>query len=121
MLSEAKLVAALMKALGPELPGYVIIKHHDTITAGVPDLSVTGRGRTTWLEVKYANPKIYFRGAQSELMKKLYASGSAFYVVYRENPDAVEIVAPSNLEHPILTAAGHDHRAVAAFINRQHA
>lgn len=92
MITEGKLVTALIKTLRERLPGCVILKHHDTITAGIPDLSVTGDGLTVWLEVKFANPRISTRAVQEDLMRRLARAGHAYYVVYFD--DRTEIRSP---------------------------
>lgn len=50
-MREKSPVNALRLALS-ELPGAEVIKHADAATGGIPDLSVTYNGRTSWLEVK---------------------------------------------------------------------
>jgi len=127
VINEAKLTLALVKALKKGLPGYVIIKHHDQITAGVPDISVTGRRKTTWLELKYANPGIIARGIQDKMMRDLGVAGSAFYVVYRANKlgrgaigTTTEVCVPG-AESYIRCSAGIDHEMVVDFIARLHA
>lgn len=52
-MTEAQFTRALVHDLRQVLDRTVIFKHNDRLTAGVPDLSVTYHGRTTWLEVKH--------------------------------------------------------------------
>ena len=47
---QRKLLSALKKH--PALGGAVIFKHNDYMTAGVPDVSITLNGATTWFELK---------------------------------------------------------------------
>ncbi len=51
-MTEAKIVRKIVAHLRASLPGAVVFKHADLVTAGVPDISVTFRGKTVWLEVK---------------------------------------------------------------------
>ena len=55
-MNEAGLKGQLAKSLRAELPGAVVYRHEDSFTAGIPDLSVTWRGRTVWVEVKLDRP-----------------------------------------------------------------
>jgi len=55
-MNEATCKAALCKLLRATLPGAVVYRHEDQFTAGIPDISVTWRGRTVWVEVKLDRP-----------------------------------------------------------------
>jgi hypothetical protein len=50
-MTESKWTSQFVKSLRQH-PGFVVLKHSDRFTAGVPDISVTYRDRTLWLEVK---------------------------------------------------------------------
>lgn len=52
-MTESQVVRRLVTRLKALLPGAVIFKHADSVTAGIPDVSVTCNGRAMWLEVKY--------------------------------------------------------------------
>jgi len=49
---ESDLKRGLVKALRG-IPGAVVYRHEDQFTAGMPDISVTKRGRVVWIEVKF--------------------------------------------------------------------
>jgi len=121
-VTEATLTRALVKVLRAGLPGAVVIKHADRFTAGVPDLSVTWGGRTTWLEVKYANPRLLSRGIQDLTMRGLARAGSAYYVVYFASGETC--VAPDlgpGLRNPIrVSPTRHDHKIVVEFVRIKH-
>jgi len=85
-MKESTLVTQLKKALCVGLPGAVVFKHHDAITAGIPDLSVTWKGTTTWVEVKYNTHQV--RPLQHNTMLRLGRQGYAFYVIYRNDSTA---------------------------------
>jgi hypothetical protein len=51
-MNEAKVVRDVLTNLKRLLPGAVCFKHNDLSTAGIPDISINFRGRTTWIEVK---------------------------------------------------------------------
>lgn len=50
-MTEAQFTSQLRKDLTAATGGHAI-KHCDRYTAGIPDLTVTVRGVTTWIEVK---------------------------------------------------------------------
>jgi len=128
MMTEAKLKSALMtllRAPGVLPVGFVALRHEDRITAGHPDISVTGHGATTWLEAKHAHPAIRSRGIQELTMLRLGRAGRAFYVIYLEKDEVKEtlIVHPSKMENWLQTphrASGFNHRYVASFIKQTH-
>jgi hypothetical protein len=82
-MKEGEVTRDLVKHLRKSMPGSVIFKHADMITAGIPDISVTGYGRTIWLEIKISkNGKFKSTNLQDESMRKLAMAGRAFYVLY---------------------------------------
>lgn len=89
-MTEKKLCTDLVAALAA--PGFLVFKHHDESTAGVPDISVNGAARTVWVEVKYVRPdssverEVTKRQVQWANMRLLeHATGArALYVVYEE-------------------------------------
>jgi len=83
-MKESDLSRALVKVLRAGMPDGVVFKHADTITAGIPDISVTWHGVTSWLEIKHAHPSIIDRGIQALTLKQLGAAGRAHYVIYYE-------------------------------------
>jgi hypothetical protein len=133
-MSESLLTRQLMKKLRAELPTFVVLKHADGWTSGVPDVSVTGNGRTTWLEVKLVELRgIIETKLQRFQMERLERNGgTAFYVMYYTSPfpRSVAIVEPSKRSSvapyhgltPYLSSiAGHDHDLVVTLLKRIHA
>jgi len=55
-MTEATVVQKIMKGLRSSLPRAVVFKHADLSTAGIPDISISYAGRTTWVEVKLLRP-----------------------------------------------------------------
>ena len=82
MKLEGELTQRLVKAIRKGLPNSVVFKHSDRVTYGIPDVSVTWLGSTTWLEMK----RIAVSGAaiQHARMCQLATQGRAFYVVFQE-------------------------------------
>lgn len=121
-MNEATLVSSLTHLLRKELTYSVVFKHRDESTSGMPDISVTWHGKTTWLEVKFLNPKLIDRGIQKLTMLKLAKAGSAFYVLYDNTINVTCVVQPKNLESMVaeFVCDGFDHLMVVDFIKRIH-
>lgn len=60
-------------------PPPVIFKHADRWTKGIPDVSITMNGKTTWYEVKLTTNKRIFEPIQVQTMLRLQSS---FYVIW---------------------------------------
>lgn len=65
-------------------PSFVTLRHEDVRTSGIPDVSITGLGKTTWWEAKYLNPVFRSTGIQELTMLRLAAAGYARYVIWEE-------------------------------------
>lgn len=78
-MNEARVVQRLIKSLKQQLPGAVVYKHNDAVTAGMPDVSVTYKRRVLWLEVKYEKLKSDKR--QITQCKRLGRQDACFYFV----------------------------------------
>lgn len=98
---EQKLVSKLMEKMREELQpeGYVCLRHEDSFTSGIPDISVTAFGRTSWWEAKHANPDFDSRGIQELTMLRLAKAGYARYIIFDElkTTERTFIVEPRNL------------------------
>ncbi len=124
-MTEGRLKSGLIKEFRT-LPQCVAIPHTEQSIHGVPDLSVTWCGKTTWLEIKFLKPNapMAIRGNQHFMMLNLQRAGSAFYVVYdkRGNPPSTIICQPSQLRENecVIQEEGIRHDIVVAFIRRLH-
>lgn len=110
---ESTLKAALMDRLR-KYRGVLAFRIEDTATSGIPDMTVTAGGRTTWWEAKYGNPDFDWGGIQHKRMMELEVFGYARYIIYRSDANgfwAVCIVKPSDMERRETWAwkAGCDH------------
>jgi len=65
---------------------FVLLRHEDIRTGGIPDLSVTGYGKTTWWEFKHGTPYFESPGNQELMMMRLKVNGYARYIIWRERP-----------------------------------
>jgi len=97
-INEANLKGELCKYIRDN-SRFVVIRHEDHLTHGIPDISVTGNKKTVWIEVKFGDPKFESRGIQELTMKRLALAGLAFYVVYYQqlNERRVYIVHPNDI------------------------
>lgn len=113
---ENDLVAALLIKLRREVVakhGGVVYKHAEGMTTGVPDVSVTLNGSTSWWEFKlkkFGRP-LSGTGLQKLRMRELGVAGVAWYVVWEEGASGIVIhallVRPRDLEllMPVMTYA----------------
>lgn len=128
--NEDGLTTALLKELRARYPRLEVLRHRD-ITAGIPDLSITGYGQTTWWELKHARPSFKSRGIQRLTCRRLAAGGVCLYVVYYQyeggwttmiaHPNAIT-TSPMNAENVkwIDAADGANHAWVCDEIARRH-
>lgn len=124
-MSEKSLVESLVRIARRELKGFVVFKHADRFTHGVPDISSTGSGKTTWWEVKHADPTFDSPGIQELTMKRLDAAGYARYIIFRQQPKMTFIVRPVDLanwdlDKNILSFVGFDLNAVVETMWKAH-
>lgn len=124
-MNEKELKDALVKQIRASLPAALVFRHEDQNTAGIPDISVTYKGLTQWLEVKYANPTVHSRGLQLVTCTRLHEVGICHLVIYEEKKGVKQtiiaepkvrveqIVAPDECMTP-----GFDHNFVVMFIRR---
>jgi hypothetical protein len=127
-LTEAKVTAKLLGVLRSRFSAAVIFKHWDR-QGGVPDVSFTWNGFTTWIEVKLVKDREpSWRGLQDLKLRKLAESGSAFYLIYDQPGDRLAIYQPRVLDEvdewraatPVLTGRFSDHGIVADFLRALH-
>jgi len=115
-----------MEQIKLHMKGFVALRHEDVRTAGIPDLSLTGHGKTSWVEVKHGTPDFDSQGIQELTMLRLAAAGYARYLIYLENKDGSNkrtlIVHPKKLGtlEPEAECDGHNHRWVADFFMERH-
>lgn len=66
--------------------GGLVVKHDDS-RGGIPDISVTFWKTTSWIEAKFANPRIKGTGLQLLTAKRLELAGDCSYLVWHEHKD----------------------------------
>ena len=128
--NEDGLTTALLRELKTRCPRLEVLHHRD-ITAGIPDLSITGYGRTTWWELKHARPTFKSCGIQRLRCRRLAAGGVCLYVLYHEGPNGKRtmIVHPMDIMTSLVNAndvvwfektAGFDHAWVCDRVMDRH-
>ena len=127
-MTESELKDDLVRYLRYELKGAIIFRHEDKYTAGIPDMSITYRCVTIWMEIKYANPTIHQRGLQTLTCVRLANQSLAWIVIYEEKGGAKKtiITHPRNVMQGTVAentpdecmVPGFDHKLVAEFIRR---
>ena len=127
-MNEATLKQDLVYQMKEVIKRGLTVRHEDVFRAGIPDISHTSNKRTTWLEVKYVNPRFRSNNIQKYTCWKLAEYGICWYVIYDDRPNRHQtlIVHPSRVWDDDWDAAterfkGFDHKAVARFVQRGHA
>ncbi|HLZ10536.1 MAG TPA: hypothetical protein VKT80_18260 [Chloroflexota bacterium] len=107
MWPEKKLVAKIIEGLRKRRGHSIeVFKHNDRITRGIPDLSVTAYGRTTWFEVKQftseeprpSEIKKKLEPLQLQRLKRLADCGRAFYICgyVEDGAQRFSVMSPAN-------------------------
>ena len=123
---ESPLKSKLMEHIKLHMKDFVAMRHEDIRTSGIPDLSLTGYGKTTWWEVKHGTPNFDSRGIQELTMLRLAGAGYARYLIYIEDADGNNkrtlIVHPKHIGDMEAEAwcIGHNHRWVIEFFRKVH-
>lgn len=115
---------ALVSHLRTSLTGYLVFRHEDRAASGIPDISVTGFGKTSWWEVKLADPTFDQTGLKHYRMCQLAGAGLAYYIIFEEHTtrEATFIVRPQLLSQWRNGEywPGFDYAAVEQFMRRLH-
>lgn len=130
-MNESILKSRLVAKIRIEMVGAVCLRHEDRITSGIPDLSITWKGRTSWWEIKWANPTLRSRGVQDITMLRLSAEGYARYIVYEEVGESRQTVIahpkivhdhnnPERWRSDGVCTKGHNHRFVVDYMKQVH-
>lgn len=96
-MTENTLLGRLLKQLRTDWRSAIIFKHADRFRHGVPDVSITADGVTSWWEAKWANPTFDSPGIQQLTMKRLAAHTPAYYVIFCASRQ-LYIVSPEHLD-----------------------
>lgn len=115
-MTEASVSSAFMAALRKRLPDAVIIKHRDASFIGLPDCSITYKGRIWWVEFKLVVKthnwqitdveKVAAKSpVQYKMMMRLDAAATeANYIVWLKKANCVIVWRPT-YEQPLSVTA----------------
>lgn len=130
---ESELKSILMAEFKICLPRFVALRHEDVRKNGTPDISVTGAGRTSWLEVKHGTPHISSRGNQEATCIQLAHAGFCRYIIYWESASGdikrTYVVHPRSLRELMgswapgaaeASVSGFDHRFIVDYLRQIH-
>lgn len=128
MTTEANVKSTLVRAMRDVMQGAVIFRHEDRHLFGVPDISCTWAGRTTWWEVKFGAPRFHITEVQLLTCRKLARRGHcAFIIFHGVEPLTTFIIHPEKMaEWTIATSdhlyqcTGFDYRALATYMKGVH-
>jgi len=98
---EAELRSRFMKTMRSDWPGAIALRHEDVRTVGIPDLSVTYGGSTSWWEFKHGTPDFQSMELQAHTCRRLAANGFCRYIIFREDDElepAIFIVHPRDID-----------------------
>lgn len=100
MRTEAVLTRDLSFTIRRTIPQCVLFKINDRITVGIPDIAVTHRGLTLWLEVKVAERGVIRQHRYSKRQlyqaRELEAQGHCLYVIFDDH--SVCLARPSCID-----------------------
>lgn len=114
-----------MEQIAEQMREYTALRHEDVRTCGIPDLSLTGKGKTTWWECKYADPYFESKSIQLLTMRRLAYCGFARYIVWqiRDERRMTMIVHPEHLRYELIaeaTSDDFDHQFIINYMKRVH-
>ena len=106
-VTEATVRRDLMRQLQIQLPAATLIRYEDRFSKGIPDLSVSYNGKTSFWEIKYADPDCSTSNVQHYLCTRLAHSGfHCRYLIFQRGiarpthprPRQIRVVKPENFE-----------------------
>lgn len=124
-MTEASVTQSLLTSLKRRFPAADVWKISDRATIGRPDVCLTRRGRSYWLEIKLLKKGDSLAKCSDELqrltMRRLHreSKGRAWYVIYdaRAKGKLTAIFDPElDVHAPLLLTSGFDHEQVAEFL-----
>jgi hypothetical protein len=115
------------------LPTSLPLRHEDRYTHGIPDLSLSFRGKTSWWEIKVADPDCESKEIQRHLCRRLNAASYCRYVIYQrgiprgrnKRPRQIRIVPPLDFDFwadagVVVSEGEFDHYGVVRYMARVH-
>lgn len=119
-MTEGQLTRELIKVIERTMLSAVVLKHAERFTSGIPDMSVTWHGVTSWWECK-RTPGFTLHGLQTLTCRRLAAHGICRYIIF--GAERTRIVHPNDLESwrdaPVY-CAGYDMAWIAEQVRDLH-
>ena len=106
-MTESSVRRDLMRWLKIQLPTAVAIRYEDRYTKGIPDLSVSYNGRTSFWEIKYADPHCVTTKVQHHMCSALDREGfHCRYLIFQRGiarprsarPRQIRVVKPEDFD-----------------------
>lgn len=121
-MNEAYLKQRLVKAIKEKMPGAVVVRHEDQFTAGIPDISITWAGVTSWVEVKYsrAGRRARVTPLQRAALDRLFAAGAPAYLLEYREVRTAKSAELDRVNTGVEVFAGFDHRGIAEALRDEH-
>jgi hypothetical protein len=119
MVVERTFTDGLIRRLVTMPKPHLYLKHSDTFTSGIPDLTFSVFGATNWIEVKRQTGaerwNVIARMDQVVTGIQLFNAtrGRAFFVRYENRPEATSIWAPRR----VLEDMRSEHAVTCEFLN----
>jgi len=97
-----------MRQIQTQIPEALAIRYEDRYTGGIPDLSISWRGQTSFWEIKYADPSCVTSKVQHYLCDQLDTHGfHCRYIIFQRGipkrshprPRQIRIVKPTDFDH----------------------
>lgn len=140
MATEATVKQSLVQAMRKSMNGSLIFRHEDRHIFGVPDISCSWNGVTTWWEVKFATPQFQLTEIQMLNCIKLSKQGSKCgFIVFQKGhtfskgnglwigeDSSTHIINPNKMPEWTIDqpswfqCVGHDYKGVAEYIQGEH-
>jgi hypothetical protein len=130
-VTEATVRRALLRQLQTDLPDALPLRHEDQFTKGIPDLSISYAGHTSWWECKYADPYCKTTKVQQYLCEQLNTRGfhCAFLIFRRGHngkwPRQIRVCPPADFSHwrqlgLVVSEGAFDYGALVQYIRKVH-
>jgi hypothetical protein len=106
-VTEASVRAALVKKLRA-YKDWVVLRHEDHYTSGIPDISVTGNKITSWWECKLKQQykSLSTKGIQRYLVEQLGKHGNALHRIPRHTAERCHLHTRAVSRYGLLRSGG---------------
>lgn len=133
-MTESTLKSQLMDLFRLQEPKGFTFRVENSVHSGIPDVVDSCRGFTTWLEVKYLDPRLKCSGLQKWTAKELARHARCWFILYQQDPTRSDIkrtmifhpnksdewkkTIPPPYQTADLWTAGFNHQYVVDFVRK---